>query len=87
MSSLPYNSQFREMREKDGDTSDMLDAIEAFFEGSGKTRRQIAKKLKAMNLIKDSKELRAITRSVLAKSKCSTKSHLSVVEFFLVTFR
>ncbi len=84
MSSLPYNSQFREMREKDGDTSDMLDAIEAFFEGSGKTRRQIAKKLKAMNLIKDSKELRAITRSVLlAKSKCSTKSHLTVVEFFL----
>ncbi len=72
MSSLPYNSQFREMREKDGDTSDMLDAIEAFFEGSGKTRRQIAKKLKAMNLIKDSKELRAITRSVLAKSKCIT---------------
>ncbi len=44
--------QFQEMREKDGDTSDMLDAIEAFFEGSGKTRRQIAKKLKAMNLIK-----------------------------------
>ncbi len=43
--------QFKEMRENDGDTSDMLDAIEAFFEESGKTRRQIAKKLKAMNLI------------------------------------
>ncbi len=45
------------MREKDGDTSDILDAIEAFFEGSGKTRRQIARKLKAMNLIQARKNL------------------------------
>ena len=37
--------------------NDLLDSITAHFVGSGKSRRQVAKKLKAMNLIEDIKEV------------------------------
>ena len=46
--------QLQEMREKQPDkedNGDMLDNITAFFEEAGKSRRQVAKKLKDMALI------------------------------------
>ena len=40
------------MQEKEPDENgDMLDSITAFFEESGKSRRQVARKLKEMALI------------------------------------
>ena len=43
--------QFQEMKEK-GEDVDVIDGIETFFEESNKTRRQIMKKLKQLELIK-----------------------------------
>ena len=45
--------QLQEMQEKQPEEAggDMLDSITAFFEEAGKTRRQVARKLKEMALI------------------------------------
>ena len=46
------------MQEKQPDEGgDMLDSITAFFEESGKSRRQVARKLKEMALITDIKQV------------------------------
>lgn len=44
--------QFKEMQEKENGSGNILDDIETFFDESGKSRRQISKKLKQLGLIK-----------------------------------
>ena len=44
--------QLKEMEEKEDENGDMLDSITAFFTDSNKSRRQVLKKLKDLELIK-----------------------------------
>ena len=44
--------QLKEMEEKENENEDMLDSITAFFTDSNKSRRQVLKKLKDLELIK-----------------------------------
>ena len=44
--------QLKEMEEKENENGDMLDSITAFFTDSNKSRRQVLKKLKDLELIK-----------------------------------
>ena len=59
--------QLKEMEEKENENEDMLDSITAFFTDSNKSRRQVLKKLKDLELIKVGRKFRSLVY-ILVKS-------------------
>ena len=79
------NAKIENISEDGANESDLLDSITAHFVSSGKSRRQVAKKLKAMDLIGDIKE---VTRKPLkSKGKIWTSEEIDRLKILYEQFK